>query len=75
MDTLSERLHIILSSAHKNGQIITMLETTLGNLYHWKELLVMAPPVQAVNRMMININSTMEIDIDIEVTKAKIKPS
>ena len=33
----------------------------------------MAPPVQAVYEMMVNINSTVEIDKDIEVTKAKIK--
>ena len=33
----------------------------------------MAPPVQAVNKMMIDINSTVEIDLDNEVTKAKIK--
>ena len=33
----------------------------------------MTPPVQAVNGMMININSTVEIGIDIEVTKAMIK--
>ena len=44
-----------------------------GYLYKWKAELVMAPPVQAVNGMMININSTVEIDKDIEVTKAKIK--
>ena len=49
------------------------METTLGNLYKWKEELVMAPPVQAVNGMMININSTEEINMDIEATKAKIR--
>ena len=50
-----------------------MLETTLGNVYTWKEQLVMTAPVQTVNGMMININSTVEIGIDIEVTKARIK--
>ena len=33
----------------------------------------MAPPGQAANGLMIYIHSTVEIDIDIEVTKAKIK--
>ena len=32
----------------------------------------MAPPGQAANGLMIYIHSTVEIDIDIEVTKAKI---
>ena len=30
-------------------QELLLLETTLGNLYHWKEKLVMAPPGQAEN--------------------------
>ena len=36
------------------------METTLGNLYNWKEEIVMAAPVQAVNGMMINVNNTEE---------------
>ena len=33
----------------------------------------MAPPGQTANGLMIYIHSTVEIDIDIELTKAKIK--
>ena len=47
-----------------------MLETTLGNLYKWKEELVMAQPVQAVNGVMININSTVEVDTYIDGSSA-----
>ena len=49
------------SSLEKQEMI--MLEITLGSLYNWKEETVMAQPVKAVNRMMININSNQEIDI------------
>ena len=34
-------------------QELLLLETTLGNLYHWKEEIVMAPPGQAGNGLMI----------------------
>ena len=40
-----------------------MLETTLGNLFNWKEEIVMAPPVQA-NGMVYYTYGTQEIDID-----------
>ena len=52
---------------------LLFLETTPGYLYHWKKEIVMAPTGQAANEIMIYIHSTVEIDIDIEVTKAKIK--
>ena len=61
----------ITSSMEK--QELLLLETTLGNLYRWKEEIVMAPPGRAPNGLMIYIHSTVEIDIDIELTKAKIK--
>ena len=61
----------VTSSMEK--QELLLLETTLGNLYHWKEEIVMAPPSQTLNGLMIYIHSTAEIDIDIELTKAKIK--
>ncbi len=61
----------ITSSMEK--QELLLLETTLGNLYQWKEEIVMAPPSQTPNGLMIYIHSTAEIDIDIELTKAKIK--
>ena len=51
----------ITSSLEK--QELIMLETTLGSLYNWKEETVMAQPVKAVNRMLININSNQEIYI------------
>ena len=54
-------------------QELLLLETTLGNLYYWKEEIVMAPPGQAANGLMIYIHSTADIDSDIELTKAKIK--
>ena len=54
-------------------QELLLLETKLGNLYRWKEEIVMAPPGQTANGLMIYIHSIVEIDIDIEVTKAKIK--
>ena len=41
----------ITSSIEK--QELLLLETTLGNLYHWKEEIVMAPPGQAGNGLMI----------------------
>ena len=37
------------------------------------EEIVMAPPGQTANGLIIYIHSTVEIDIDIEVTRAKIK--
>ena len=50
----------ITSSMEK--QELLLLETTLGNLYHWKEEIVMAPPGRAANGLMIYIHSTVEID-------------
>ena len=50
-----------------------LLETTPRKLIRWKEEIVMAPPGQTANELMIYIHSTVEIGIDIEVTKAKIK--
>ena len=41
--------------------------------YHWKEEIVIAPPGQVANWLMIYLHSSVERDIDIEVTKAKIK--
>ena len=41
----------ITSSIEK--QELLLLETTLGNLYHWKEEIVMAPPGPAVNGLYI----------------------
>ena len=41
----------ITSSLEK--QELIMLETTFRNLYNWKEEIVIADPVQAVNGMMI----------------------
>ena len=61
----------VTSSMEK--QELLLLETTLGNLYQWKEEIVMAPPSQTPNGLMIYIHSTAEIDIDTELTKAKIK--
>ena len=43
-------------------QQLLLLETTLGNLYHLKEEIVMAPPGQAANGLMIYIHSNLEID-------------
>ena len=36
---------------------LLVLETYLGNLYHWKEELVMAPPGQAANGILIYIHA------------------
>ena len=49
----------ITSSMEK--QELLLLETTLGNLYHWKEEIVIAPPGRVANGLMINIHSTVEI--------------
>ena len=57
--TLSQ-LGQITSSMEK--QELLLLETTLGNLYCWKEEIVMAPPGQTANGLMIYIHSTVEIE-------------
>ena len=52
-------------------QELLLLEKTLGNLYYWKEEIVMAPPGQAANGLMIYIHSTVEMEIDNSI---KTKP-
>ena len=49
----------ITSSLEK--QELLLSETTLGNRYLWKEEIVMAPPGQAANGLIIYIHSTVEI--------------
>ena len=43
----------ITSSLEK--QELIMLETTLANLYNWKEEIAMAPPIQATNGMVFGV--------------------
>ena len=68
-----QRLYYYQINKCLEKQELSLLETTLGNLYRWKEEIVMAPPGRAANGLMIYIHSTVEINIDIELTKAKIK--
>ena len=42
---------------------LQLLKTTLGNLYRWKEEIVMAPPGQTATGLMIYTHSTVEIDV------------
>ena len=44
-------------------QELQLFQTTLGNLYRWKEEIVMAPPSITANGLMIFIHSTVEIEL------------
>ena len=67
--TLSQ-LGQITSSMEK--QELLLLETTLGNLYCWKEEIVMAPPGQTANGLMIYIHSTVEIILTLKRPKQRL---
>ena len=56
--TLSQLGQITSSMEKQEHQL---LETTLGNLYRWKEEIVIAPPGQTAKGLMIYIYSTVEI--------------
>ena len=58
---------------HSNNEPVSYSDPHCTLLRVYSFPIVMAPPGQTATGLMIYIHSTVEIDIDIEVIKAKIK--